>query len=83
MLRREGWSAGRSLIYRLYREEGLVLKTKRPRRHKMAIHREQKVRPLKPNQAWAVDFVHDQLTNGQKLRALTVLDVYMLIAGKN
>lgn len=42
----------------------------------MAIHREQKVRPLKPNQAWALVFVCDHLKNGQKLRALTVVDVY-------
>ena len=32
MLRREGWSGGRNLIYRLYREEGLVLRRRRPRR---------------------------------------------------
>ena len=29
MLRREGWDVGRNLVYRLYREEGLVLQTKR------------------------------------------------------
>ena len=30
MLRREGWPVGRNLVYRLYREEGLALRSKRP-----------------------------------------------------
>lgn len=30
MLKREGWSVGRNVVYRLYREEGLVLRTKQP-----------------------------------------------------
>lgn len=76
LLRREGWKVGRNLVYRLYREEGLVLKAKRPRRPKMATHREEKTVPARPNQAWALDCVHDQLVNGQKFRALTVIDVY-------
>jgi putative transposase len=28
------------------------------------------------NEAWSLDFVADQLSNGQKFRALTVIDVY-------
>jgi putative transposase len=28
------------------------------------------------NEAWSLDFVHDQLSNGQKFRALTVIDVF-------
>jgi hypothetical protein len=35
MLKREGWGVGRNVVYRLYREEGLVLRTKQPRRRKM------------------------------------------------
>ena len=31
MLRREGWPISRNLVYRLYREEGLALRSKRPR----------------------------------------------------
>ena len=39
MLKREGWSGGRNLVYRLYREEGLVLRRRRPRRRKTAVNR--------------------------------------------
>jgi putative transposase len=76
MLKREGWSIGRNLIYRLYREEGLVLRSKRPRRRKMVVHREARCCPKRPNEAWSLDFVHDQLSNGQKFRTLTVVDVF-------
>ena len=76
MLRREGWPISRNLVYRLYREEGLALRSKRPRRRKMVIHREARIKPSRPNQVWSLDFVHDQLSGGQKFRILTVVDVY-------
>jgi putative transposase len=76
MLKRDGLSIGRNTVYRLYREEGLALRSKRPRRRKMVVHREARCRPTRPNEAWSLDFVHDQLSNGQKLRALTVVDIF-------
>ena len=76
MLKPEGWSAGRNLVYRLYREEGLRLRTKRPRRRKMAVHREARRQPQRPNEAWSLDFIHDELSNGKKFRALTVVDIF-------
>lgn len=76
MLKRDGWSVGRNLVYRLYREEGLMLRSKRPRRRKMAVHREARCQPKRPNEAWSLDFVHDQLSNGHKIRALTVVDIF-------
>lgn len=45
MLKREGWQVGRNVVYRLYREEGLVLRTKQPRRRKMTVHREARCKP--------------------------------------
>ena len=76
LLKREGWSVGRNLVYRLYREERLVLRRWRPRRRKAAVNREARYRAARVNDAWSVDFVHDQLSNGQSFRALTVIDVY-------
>jgi putative transposase len=76
MLRREGWAIGKKLVYRLYCEEGLVLRSKRPRRRKMQVHRQARCQPRRPNEAWSLDFVHDQLSNGQKFRALTVVDIF-------
>ena len=76
MLRREGWAVSKNLVYRLYREEGLVLRSKRPRRRKMVVHREERFEPKRPNEVWSLDFIHDQLSNGDKFRALTIVDVF-------
>ena len=76
MLRREGWDIGHNLVYRLYHEEGLVLRTKWPRRPKMVVHSEARIQPKQPNEAWSLDFIHDELSNGQKFRALTVVDIF-------
>ena len=76
ILKREGWSVGGNLVYRLYREEGLTLRTKRPRRRKMVVHREARCQPKQPNEAWSLDFIHDELSNGKKFRALTVVDIF-------
>lgn len=42
----------------------------------MAMHRQARYPPTRPNEAWSMDFVHDQLASGSKLRLLTVIDVY-------
>lgn len=76
MLRREGWQIGRNLVYRLYREEGLVLWGKQPKRHKMLVRRQTRFQPRQIDEAWSLDFVADQLGNGQKSRALTAVDVF-------
>jgi len=70
------WQVGKHIVYRLYREEGLALRAKRPRRRKMAVHREARCQPSGLNQGWSLDFVHDQLSCGPKIRLLTVIDVY-------
>jgi putative transposase len=53
MLKREGWNGGRNLVYRLYREEGLVLRRRRPRRRKTAVNREARHRVQGLNEAWS------------------------------
>ncbi len=45
LLKRDGWMVGRNVVYRLYREEGLALRTKRPRRRKVVVHREARCQP--------------------------------------
>ena len=59
-----------------YREEGLTLRTKRPRRRKMCVQRQARCKPTAPNDAWSLDFVADQLADGRRFRLLTVIDVF-------
>jgi putative transposase len=76
LLRREGWSLGKEQTYRLYTEESLQLRSKRPRRRKMFVGRRERYVPKRANQAWSMDFVADQLVNGTRFRALTIVDVF-------
>ena len=43
-------------VYRLYREEGLSMRVKRPRRHVSAAYREGRVQPGCMNDSWSMDF---------------------------
>ena len=74
LLRREGWKDNHKRVYRIYKEEGLNLWTKRPRRRKAAAHRMERPEISTINQCWSMDFVADQLFNGQRFRALTIVD---------
>lgn len=76
LLRREGWMVNHKRVYRLYREDGLSLRLKRPRRHVSAANRERQPAATAPNQLWSMDFVSDALFDGRRLRALTVVDTY-------
>jgi len=76
LLRREGWQLGKNQVYRLYSEEHLQLRSKLPKRRKMVVSRQIKIKPTRVNEAWSMDFVADQLANGQRFRALTIVDVY-------
>ena len=76
MLRREGWRVNHKRVYRLYRNDGLSLRLKRPRRHVSAASRNRQPDATKANELWSMDFVSDALFDGRKLRALTVVDAF-------
>lgn len=63
-------------VYRLYKEEGLQLRNKTPKRKVKAKLREGRSEPVHRNDVWAMDFVHDQLYDGRKIRILTVIDAF-------
>ncbi len=73
LLRREGEPSGINRIYRLYREEGLT-ERKRKARRKAVGTRAPILVEARPNARWSLDFVHDQLANGQRFRVLNVVD---------
>lgn len=76
LLRREGWQVGKALVCRLYQEQRLQLRSELPKRRKTVVTRRQAYVASRPNQAWAMDFLADQLVNGERFRALTVVDVF-------
>ena len=76
LLRREGWLVNHKRVYRLYREDGLSLRLRRPRRNVSAANRERQPAASAPNEMWSMDFVSDALFDGRRLRALTVIDAF-------
>ena len=76
LLRREGWHVNHKKVYRIYCEEGLNLRSKRPRRRRAAAHRHERPELTHIDQCWSMDFVADNLFNGRRIRALTVVDNY-------
>lgn len=75
VLQREGWMTNIKRTCRLYTALGLQLPNKNPKRRVKAKLREDRCPAVQPNQTRAMDFVHDQLAMGKKLRVLTVVDI--------
>lgn len=74
LLRREGWQDSHKRTRRIYLEEGLNLRHRRPRRSKAAAHHQWRPALTVPNECWSMDFVADALFDGRRFRALTVVD---------
>ena len=76
LLRREGWKDNHKRTYRIYKEEGLNLRSKRPRRNRAYARRLDRPQLTELYQCISMDFVSDALFDGRKFRALTVVDNY-------
>ncbi len=71
-LRKQGWSVNHKRIYRIYREEGLMV---RKRKRKRLIRRgDRPAPPQRPNERWSMDFTSDQLADGRRIRTFNVVD---------
>lgn len=73
LLLREGWKVNHKLVYRIYTQEGLAVRTKKRRKQISAVR---VVRPgaTVPNERWSMDFISDSLHDGRRFRALTLVD---------
>ena len=74
LLKREGWNVNAKQIYRLYAEEGLSLRTKKPRRRFRCRTRVDHPDATHVNDCWAMDFMSDELYDGRRIRLLTIVD---------
>lgn len=78
LLRAEGWVVNPKRVERIWREEGLKVPAKQPKRGRLYLNDGSciRLRPLYKNHVWSYDFVSDRLHNGKKIRMLTVIDEY-------
>ena len=73
MLRREGHVHNLKKIYRIYREEGLMVKRRKGRKRAVGT-RAPLPKPDSINQVWSLDFLSDALSDGRKFRILGIMD---------
>jgi len=78
LLRTEGWSVNHKRVERIWREEGLKVPVKQPKRGRLYLNDGSciRLRSCWKNHVWSYDFVADRLKNGKKIRMLTVIDEY-------
>ena len=58
LLDREGWGINVKKVYRIYKELGMQLRNKTPKRREKAKLRDDRAEAVGPNDVWAMDFVH-------------------------
>jgi len=75
LLEREGLRANHKRVYRLYREEHLMVRRKRRKRLVRGV-RKAVWAPQRRNQRWSMDFVSDWVAGGRAIRALTLVDEF-------
>ena len=81
LLQREGWKINHKRVYRLYKMDGLAMRTKKPRRrHVSSVNRVEVPDATGPNQVWSMDFMHDELFNGDRIRLLTLVDNFTRVS---
>ena len=73
LLRREGHLVNHKRLFRIYREEKLMVRRRGGRKRAMGTRAPMLI-PMAPNERWSLDFVSDQMTDGRRFRVLTVVD---------
>jgi putative transposase len=78
LLRTAGWQVNRKRVERIWRREGLKVPAKQPKRDRLwlADGSCMRLRPERPNQVWAYDFVEDRTRDTRKLKMLCVVDEF-------
>ena len=78
LLRREGWRVNHKRVWRIWRQEGLKVPKRQPKRRRLWLNDGSciRLRPEYPNHVWSYDFVHDRTSDGRSIRILTIIDEY-------
>lgn len=78
MLQTKGWTVNHKRVERIWREQGLKVPKKQPKRRRLWLGDGScvRMRAEYKNHVWSYDFVEDRLSNGRKIRFLNIVDEY-------
>jgi len=78
LLQREGWRVNHKKVERIWRQEGLKVPRKQPKRRRLWLNDGSCIRRRAeyPNHVWSYDFVFDRTHDGRPIRMLTMVDEY-------
>lgn len=78
LLHQEGWEVNIKRVYRIWREEGLKVPKKQPKRGRLWLADGSCIRrkPEFPNHVWSYDFVMDRTRDGRPIKMLTIVDEF-------
>jgi putative transposase len=78
LLNREGWPVSHRRVERIWREEGLKVPRRQPKRRRLWLNDGScmRLRPAHRDHVWSYDFVEDRTHDGRKLKMLTMVDEY-------
>ena len=78
LLQIESWRVNHKRVERIWRQEGLKVPQRQPKRRRLWLNDGSciRLRPQYPDHVWSYDFLLHHTHNGRKFRILTILDEY-------
>jgi putative transposase len=78
LLRDSGWRVNHKRVERIWRQEGLKVPKKQPKRARLWLNDGScvRLRPTHRNHVWSYDFVMDRTHDGRPIKILTLIDEY-------
>jgi len=78
LLQQDGWRVNHKRVERIWREEGLKVPKRQPKRGRLWLNDGScvRLRPMHRNHVWSYDFVADRTHDGRSIKMLTVIDEY-------
>jgi putative transposase len=76
LLRGEGWAVNHKRVERIWRQEGLKVPKRQPKRRRLWLADGScvRLRPSYRNHVWSYDFVADRTADGRPIRMLVIVD---------
>jgi len=78
LIRNEGWLVNHKRVERIWRQEGLKVPTKQPKRGRLWLTDGSivRLRPEFPKHVWSYDFMQDRTHDGRPFRILNIIDEF-------